>query len=140
MRKSQIEFSTINETDARLKAVENENKFLKSKLDRQTNALEEQRDIAEKKDNVIKILKSKVQNGSSNSKDENKQFKEFKTVLSQNDKLIRKFVNDKDKRHVKEPTEPVFKDIVKEFSLNYGKLVVSNTSQEILKLVKTDEF
>lgn len=70
--------------------------------------------------------------------DKNKQSKEQKIILKQNDKIINKIVNTKQKRHVKEPTEPVFKDILKDFSFNYGKLVVSKTSVEILKLVKNE--
>ena len=139
MRKSEFEFR-LPESDALLKAAENENKFLKSKIERQNVTLEEQYDIIDKKDNVINILKSKLQNNTSNPQKENKQFKEYKLILSQNDKIMNNFVNTKEKRHVKEPTEPVFKDIMKEFSMNYGKLVVSNTSQEILKLVSKDEF
>jgi len=139
MRKSQIEFRPPD-SDARLKAFENENKFLKSKLERQNLVLEERYDIIEKKDNVINILKSKLKISSSDSKEKNNQSKEDKFILSQNDKIMKEFSNTKDKRHVKEPTEPVFKDIMKEFSLNYGKLVVSNTSKEILKLINKDEF
>lgn len=70
---------------------------------------------------------------------DNNKSKADKIILKQNDKIINKIVNTKQKRHVKEPTEPIFKDILNSFSFNYGKLVVSRTSIEILKLVK-DEF
>lgn len=67
-----------------------------------------------------------------------KQSKDDNKILKQNSKILNKIVNTKEKRHVKEPTEHVFKEILKEFSFNYGKLVVSNTSVEILKLVKNE--
>jgi hypothetical protein len=59
-------------------------------------------------------------------------------ILKQNDKMIKKIMSIKDNRHVKEPTEPIFKEIADEFSFNYGKLVVARTATEILKLVKNE--
>lgn len=70
--------------------------------------------------------------------DKNKQKEQEKIILKQNDKVIKKIMSIKEKRHVKEPTEPVFKEILNEFSFNYGKIVVSKTGVEILKMVKNE--
>ena len=45
------------------------------------------------------------------------------------------------KRHVKEKNEPVFDSIMKEFSDDYSKTVVMNSSEEIINLIgKNEQF
>lgn len=71
---------------------------------------------------------------------ETEQEKVNKTILKQNDRVIAKIMAHKQKRHVKEPTEPIFKDILDGFSFDYGKIVVGPTAGEIMKMYKNDEF
>lgn len=62
--------------------------------------------------------------------------KQNKRTLKENDKIISTFIKNKAKRHVKEPQEPVFSEIMGEFEMNYAKSVVSKSSLEILKILK----
>lgn len=62
-----------------------------------------------------------------------KRDKQDKIILAQTDKMIKDFASQKAERHVKEPTEPLFKEILQNFTLNYGKTVVVNINEEILK-------
>ena len=138
--KPTTDFKFKDENEDLLKASNAENKALKNTIEKQGLIIRDKDDIIKAKDVVIKNLKSVIEYKENEAQGVNRQIKENIMVLKQNDNIMRKFANTKDKRHVKEPTEPVFKEIVKEFSLNYGKLVVSNTSKEILNLVKKDGF
>lgn len=57
-------------------------------------------------------------------------------IFEENNKVLLKLATEKQKRHVKEPTEPVFKDILNEFSVDYAKKVVVKTMVETLKYYK----
>lgn len=67
-----------------------------------------------------------------------RQNKQDKEILRQNDKLIGAILKKEPKRHVKEPTEPVFKELVREFGIRYGKMVVVKSNVEILKYLKDE--
>lgn len=68
--------------------------------------------------------------------DEEKIRKQQSDVIKQTDKAIKKLAQTKAKRHVKEPTEPVFDKILEDFSFHYAKEVVTKTMTEVLKSVK----
>lgn len=68
--------------------------------------------------------------------DDKQREEQDKKVINQNNKMIEIFESNKAKRHVKEPTEEVFKEILSQFSLNYGRLMVVPTNEEILKLLE----
>jgi hypothetical protein len=61
--------------------------------------------------------------------------KQDKAVLKQTDKYIAKIAETKQNRHVKEPTEPVFKELLNEYSYSYAKSI-GKTSIEILNFSK----
>lgn len=69
--------------------------------------------------------------------DEEAKNKQNKTVLAQSDKIIKKIANTKQERHVKEPTEPVFKNILEDYTYSYAKSI-GKTAVEILKLNKNE--
>jgi hypothetical protein len=56
-------------------------------------------------------------------------------VLKQNDNILIRLSKEKMKRHVKEKNEPVLEGIMKDVSDDYSKIVVMNSSNEILKLL-----
>ena len=58
-----------------------------------------------------------------------------KKILKQNETILNTFISEKQKRHVKEPQERVFKNINNDFISNYGKIVVANTTKEIMKFI-----
>jgi hypothetical protein len=64
--------------------------------------------------------------------------KQDKKILRQTDKIIRDFSEQQAQRHVKEPTEAIFKQIHEKFTLDYGKKVVVNINEEILKELADD--
>lgn len=72
-------------------------------------------------------------------KDEEKAKSDFRT-LKQNKILIKKHAKKKAKRHVKVKNEPVFDKFLNSFHDDYGKIVVSGSSMEILKKVMEDDF
>ena len=72
--------------------------------------------------------------------EEEKRKKLDKKVTKQNQKLINEYSKTTAKRHVKEKNEPVFDKMIDKLQNDYAKQVVSNSSLEILKIVKTDEF
>ncbi|MEO6683451.1 MAG: hypothetical protein ABIN48_11580 [Ginsengibacter sp.] len=57
-------------------------------------------------------------------------------ILKENEAIIKKVRLTKQKRHVKEPQEKVFKAILNDFTVNYANLVVANTTKEIIKFIK----
>jgi len=69
----------------------------------------------------------------SKKEDEEAKSKQNKAILRQSDKVIAKIASIKQNRHVKEPTEPTFKDILRDYSHSYAKCI-GKTSIEILKL------
>jgi hypothetical protein len=62
--------------------------------------------------------------------------KENNKILKQNDTILNTFISEKQKRHVKEPQEKIFKNLNNKFIENYGKLVVAKTTKEIMKFSK----
>jgi len=67
-----------------------------------------------------------------------KRDKQDKIILAQTDRMLKDFAAKKAERHVKEPTEPLFKEILQNFTLNYGKTVVVNINEQILKELTDD--
>lgn len=65
--------------------------------------------------------------------EEDKRKEQDDKIIKQNGKLLNKIVKMKPNRNVKEQEEPIFTNMLNKFRLNYGKTVVMNSAQEILK-------
>ena len=67
------------------------------------------------------------------------QEKTNRKVINQNYRILANLSKKKMKRHVKEKNEPAFDSIMKEFSDDYSKTVVMNSSEEIINLIGKNE-
>lgn len=54
-------------------------------------------------------------------------------VFKQTERGLKKISQSKMKRHVKEPNEPVFEEILDDFRKDYASKVVMQSSNEIIK-------
>lgn len=66
-------------------------------------------------------------------KDTTKYSKEDLKVFKQTERGLKRLAQSKMKRHVKEPNEPVFEEILDDFRKDYASVVVMKSSNEILK-------